>query len=255
MFTPKRSRFLDQMDLKFGPRDLLMRYFIKTVEQVEARGVKLEFGTFAELAEINRQHRDSWRPLLSTFQPNVGGVTDDQGFVILGRDSSGVVVTTQALRIFEWDTTNLKDEAESLRLFYAEPARDRLPGEACVVSAPLATAITGRVAWSGGVWNRPDYRGRQLGELIPRMSRCYGLAAYNISSAAAFMSSENVAKKLHVRAGFSDLQAAVLLRHSQSYPSGDLVMSLARQRPHDIIDDAFRFLVDWRPQADAQIVA
>jgi hypothetical protein len=166
-----------------------------------------------------------------------------------------MVVTTQALRIFNWDTTNLKAEAESLRLFYAEPDRDRRPDEVCIVSAPMATAITGLVAWSGGVWNRADYRGRQLGELIPRLSRCFGLAAYNISSAAAFMSSENVAKKLHIRAGFSDLQGSVLLRHSQSDPGGDLVMSLARQRPNDIIDDAFRFLVDWLPQANARIMA
>ena len=255
MYVQKRKRFLDQLDIKHGPRDLLMRYFLKTVSEVEARGVRLEFGTFAELSEINRRNRNSWRPLLSSFQPKVGGVTDDNGFVILGRDSSGDVVTTQALRIFDWQSTDLKAEAESLRLFYANPERDRLPDEACEISAPLATEITGRVAWSGGVWNRPDYRGRQLGDLIPRMSRCYGLARYDIAGSAAFMSPENVAKKLHIRAGFTDLQESVVLRNSQSYPEGNLVMYLARQRPDDMVDDAFRFLVDWRSKIDAQIVA
>ncbi|MFY0611525.1 MAG: hypothetical protein JXQ99_08390 [Hyphomicrobiaceae bacterium] len=228
---------------------------MKTVTEVEARGVRLEFGTFAELSEINRKNRDSWRPLLSTFQPRLGGVTEDNGFVILGRDANGDVVATQALRVFDWQTTTLKAEAESLRLFYANPKRDQRPNEVCSISAPLASEITGRVAWSGGVWNRPDYRGRQLGDLIPRMSRCYGLAKYDIASSAAFMSTDNVAKKLHVRAGFSDLQESVLLKHSQSYPEGKLVMFLARQTSSDIIDDAFRFLVDWRAKEDARIVA
>lgn len=83
MNLQKRKRFLDQLDIKHGPRDLLMRYFLKTVNEVEARGVRLEFGTFAELSEINRRNRNSWRPLLSSFQPKVGGVRDDNGFVIL----------------------------------------------------------------------------------------------------------------------------------------------------------------------------
>ena len=97
--------------------------------------------------------------------------------------------------------------------------------------------------------------GAPIGRIDSRMSRSYGLASYDIASAAAFMSSENVAKKLHIRSGFSDLQEFVLLRHSESYPSGDLVMWLARQRPNDIIDDAFRFLVDWRSKTDGQIMA
>ena len=238
--------FIEQLNFTYGPEDLLARFFFKAVNAAADRGVYLEIGTFSDLLEANKANSDSWMPLTTTFQEELGGVTDDTGLVFLGRNAAGEIVATQAARIFKWNRTTFKEEAESLRFFYSKPDRDKGPNESCVVTAPEAAQIRGRVALGGAIWYRPDFRRLQLGEIIPRMARAYAFTLWNYDCHIATITQANVAKAFDKRAGYRDvIPNSMVMRHSHTVPDGDLHLALARMTPMQLIDDMVGFLVDF----------
>ena len=248
------DQFIAQLDIRHGPEELLAHFFFKAVNAAAERGVFLEFGTFADLLDINRRNSDSWFPITTSFRPEPGGACDDNGFVILGRDATGEVVATQAERLYDWRGTNLKREAEELRLFYSDPIRQKRASERCIVVAPEAAEVSGLVAYSGGVWYRPDYRRKQLTEIIPRLGRAYAYGLWGFDSLAALITPQNIKKTFDRRTGYRKVSnEAVILRNSPSLPDGDLHMTLARQTPSDLIDDTFAFLMDFGAQVDRPI--
>ena len=95
------DHFLNHVQVQHGPRDLLTRFFSKAVNAAAARGVYLEFGTFQQLMDINRANLDTWHPMTTSFDPAYSDIDEKNGFVILGRNQDGAIVTTQAARL--WD--------------------------------------------------------------------------------------------------------------------------------------------------------
>lgn len=103
---------------------------------------------------------------------------------ILGRDAKGEVVSTQAFRFYPDDGTDAYDRWTSLRMFYDRP-ETAPPGESCVLAGRAVEANRGIRAWihSGGTWVRKDHRGPDqhglhLSEVLPRISRQIGMAAF-----------------------------------------------------------------------------
>ncbi len=45
--------FLDAIEIKFGPDELLARFFIMAAENAASHGITLEIGTFDELMDVN----------------------------------------------------------------------------------------------------------------------------------------------------------------------------------------------------------
>ena len=254
LYLRQSDDFLDQLVIRHGPEDLLARFFFKAVHEVAARGVSLEFGTFAQLLETNQKNSDSWFPITTSFREYPGGAREDSGFVILGRDQSGEIVATQAERLYDWTGSTFKIEAESLRLFYADPDVQKAATESCSVTARAADKITGRVAYSGGVWYRPDYRRLQLTEILPRIGRAYAFALWNFDYLAALITPQNIRKAFDRRAGYREIEPeSVIMRNSPSLPDGDLHMALGYQTPHHLIDDTFGFLMDFGSQIDVAV--
>lgn len=85
---------------------------------------------------------------------------DALGFVV--RDSAGLVAT-YAVRLYRFGITTLADHLATLSLFYANPAEQMARGERLLIEGEaerFASAIEDTAAWGGGMWVRPDYRGR-----------------------------------------------------------------------------------------------
>ena len=101
-----------------------------------------------------------------------------EAFCLIGRNRVGETVATHAVRLYDWASTSFAEEAESLRLFYADPTRMKYPNETCRVSAAAAHDVTGRVAYSGAAWVRPDYRGRSLALVLPRLAKAYAFTRW-----------------------------------------------------------------------------
>ncbi len=136
--------------------------FPKVDTVLRSAGVFASLSDCEELMSVNRQNSDSWRPLLPIFDPAVSDVTSENSNVILGRNGTGKVVFAHATRNYQLGTTLLKDEIESLRLFYRDPGVSALPGEAMHCSTPIAARTTGSVIFSGALWLSRELRGIDL---------------------------------------------------------------------------------------------
>ena len=200
---PKSGRLPTQLKIKHGPVGLLGRFFLWADTAARDRGVTLSFGSLQELIEANRSNSESWRPLVPVFDEAVGGVTPETAFVLIGRNKDGEVVATQAARIYDWPETSLKDEATSLRMFYADPDAALAREDRCAISEPIAEKITGRVVFSGGIWYRRDFRGRDLGTILPRISRAYAFTRWNTDFTIGMMGDAVLAGGLAERAGYT----------------------------------------------------
>lgn len=231
--TASRS-ILQDLTLDFGPVTQLGLFLLQAETAIRDRGVVLSFAPFDDLVRINHQNRPTWAPLLPTFHPAYCRLDQSNSFCIVGRDQAGDIVSTQAARKFDWQGTDFKAEAESLRMLYDDPAKDALPGERCIVTAPGARTIAGRIAYMGGVWYRPDFRGRGLQAIVARIARAYAVGLWNIDFAIANVAEANFERGFHIQIGHTHVEWAAdfLNGHPGTYRAALLWM-----RCSEILDD------------------
>lgn len=241
---------LADLKIDHGPRTLLGRFFLKATDSAARQGVTLSVGTFADLVEVNRRNSATWLPLDTTYRPDLSDIGDPTTICILGRDGNGDVVATQGLRLFDWTGTNLKSEAESLRLFYSDPGKDAAPGECCAVSAQSATSITGRVAYGGAIWYRPDYRGGRLSTILPRIGRAMAFTRWNVATVFALITESNVKAGFAARIGYPGVEWDFVRNNAPVFkPFTDkLRLGLATLSAIQSIDDVFGYLLEVEPE-------
>jgi hypothetical protein len=201
--SPQSGRVPANLRINHGSVSLLGRFFLMADTAARDRGVTLYFASLQELVDVNRANPDSWMPLLPLFDPELGGVTAETGFVILGRDKEGEVVATQAARFYDWTSSTLFEEARSLRMFYAAPETAVARGDRCEIAAPVAAAISGRVVFSGAGWYRRDYRKKGLARILPRISRAYAFTRWNADFTISFMGDGVLTGGMAERAGYT----------------------------------------------------
>ncbi len=243
------DRFLAKVDIPIGPTELITRVIIKGLTAAADRGVFLELTTFDELMSVNSQNLDSWRPLSTSWQPGLGHADNSTGYVIIGRNADGQIMTTTAIQYLDWRHTDFKSEAESLRFFYANPARDAAPGEACEVGEEGHGALSERTLHTGAGWFHSDMRGRQLTNIIPRVSRAYATGRWTIDSAFGVISEYNCSRQFHKRIGLIEDVAPVTFVNSPSYPDQTVKLRLVRMSLDEIYNDSVRFLLDFDSDA------
>lgn len=243
----QRRGLLNDLQITHGPRNLLGRFFVTAVGSARERGVELRFGTFDELLAINASNPQTWRQLDTTLDPRFSRLTPENSFCIIGENGDGEVVATQGVRLFDWRGSNLKIEAESLRMFYADPTQAD-PGESCKVSARSAESITGLVSYAGGVWFRPDFRGGRLSTVLPRIGRTISLTRWNVERVAAFMSERTVAAGFTKRSGFRSVDWDVVRPGAKCIPEGSR-LALMSMSADEIVDTVF----DWLVETDTEV--
>lgn len=143
------------------------------VAAVRARGVRLVLHD--DMAGLRDRHRDdpvlaADRPLPSQLDVDFCALPPERAFWIEGLDDDGRLALTHAARLFEWHGTDLEAEGRASRIFYDRPQR---PGGDLTLEQPMPVRVAGRVAYVGGLWIRPDLRGRGLGRIMPRVGRSW----------------------------------------------------------------------------------
>ncbi len=244
---------LSEITVGHGPIDVIGRLFLKADTAARRRGVTLSFAPMQDLMDINRANPDTWRPLLPLFDPACGGITDDNSFCILGRNGQGEIVATQAARLYHWAGTSFHEEASSLRLFYAEPARLKGKDERVEVTAPAAKRLTGEVIFAGGIWYRPDYRGIGLPYILPWLSRTYAYTRWKHDFSLSIMAEEVYKRGMAKRSGYSKADWEVWLRHTPVAPDGDIRCALVYMDSDELLDGAANFLAGFDAQIDARV--
>lgn len=203
---PVSGPLLEGIEIQYGLKNFMWRFFRWADRALEERGVRLFFASFEDLVEVNRANPKTWRPLVPIFSPELSGVNRETGFVLLGRNSADEVVATQAARVFDWSESSLRVEAASLRLFYADAKAALQRGDRCEINASVAHGISGRVVFSGGGWYRPDFRRKDLGTILPRVSRAYAFTRWNSDFTISIMADAVVAGGFAERAGYTNVE-------------------------------------------------
>ena len=202
----KRVPFLDQVVLEHGPVALLGRFVLKAERAARLRGVTLSIEPIDALGRFTREHLPTWPPL-PMFDTVDAEFADDRAFCIMGRDEDDNIVATQAVRAYTWPTSCLRDEAENLALFYGSGNR---PDTArCHISAAAAVAIKGGMAYSGGGWYAPPFRGHELSAILPRLSRTLALARWGTEFTVSFVDWQLVRKGVVARYGYKNIEDGV----------------------------------------------
>lgn len=223
--TAHRS-ILRDIVIDYGPRDILGRLFLKADTGLRQRGVSLSFADFEELVAVNEANSDNWRPLLPCFNPKLGRITRENGFAVIGRNASGEAVTAHACRLYTLTNATLKDELESLRIFYDDPERSRGPDESITVTAPSAARTTGRVVFSGSVWYRPDFRKAGLMPFTTQIVRAISYTKWYSDLTFSFMVPELVQAGIAAKGHFKQVEWDVLLNKTPVYRPGLLRAAL-----------------------------
>jgi hypothetical protein len=225
--------FIKCVTVDFGPSELLGPFFIEADAAARRAGVFLTIGDFSELVAVNRANRDSWVPVIPLFDPHNGPLSQEQAFCLIGRNATGETVATHAVRLYDWPRTSFTEEAESLRLFYADPVGMKLPNETCRVSAAAARGVTGRVAYSGAAWVRPDYRGRSLALVLPRVAKAYAFTRWRPDFIVSWMTEAAYKRGLIDHVGYTTVDWDVQLRDSFI---GDLRFAFVSMREGCLLD-------------------
>jgi hypothetical protein len=221
-----RAPLLTQVTVEHGPVDLLGRFLLQAEHASRIRGVTLSLEPIEALGEFTRAHLPTWPPL-PMFDPAPNAFPAGRALCLLGRDAAGRVVATQAVRGYRWSNTSLRRECEALRIFYGASAP---PAEAaCTVSAPSADSIRGRVAYSGGGWYDPEFRGRELSAILPRISRALALTLWDTNFTVSFVDWRLVEKGVVARYGYRTIEDGI--------------------RFQGIVGDAFHGAVVWMHRA------
>jgi hypothetical protein len=242
--------FIPNLVIKHGPAELLGRLVLAADTAARRRGVFLSFATLDELVAINAANSDTWRPLLPLFDPRRGGFGAHSAVCLLGRNDAGDVVLTQAARLFHWRGTSLLDHATSLQLLYREPDAWRSEGEAVEITAPSARLLSGRVAFTGAHWCRPDFRSRGLSAITPRIARALAIALWDVEFTCTFMAQDVFSRGVARRAGYFNVEWAVNMKNT---PVGTLVAALLWSDRNGVIADLEEFLANF-VDADVAVV-
>lgn len=239
-FWPAAASVEDHKDHSYTlipESEVLTLFFCELQNRVSERGLTLSFEPLETLLAVNEANRDSWRPLIPLFDVR-HGISEDRSFCLVGRNASGDIVATQAARVYDWSETNFKEQAENLRLFYANPHFSKLPQEACTVRAPSASHIGGKVVFSGGGWYRRDYRKQWLSGLLPRLSRALAYKRWNSDFTISIMAEAVINGGMAERCGYTNVEYDVTLAGG---PVGDVRCALVWMDSIQLIDDLRHF--------------
>ncbi len=226
---------LDEVTVRHGPEQLIAKFLIAANREMRLRGISLTLKKdFDELIAFNQRNQEHWYRLAPLFDPAFNEIAPDEAYWIAGYDQTGEIVAVHAARFFDWTGTDLGQEFSSLRLWYNEPERWRRPGEVCTITSPSAEIVTGRCAYLGSMWFRPDFRGHGLSRLLPRINRAIALAHWGIDFNFSFIEPFVVATGLIEQYGFSRHTPGVAFRNG---PKGDMDMHVMWMPRAELVAD------------------
>lgn len=214
---PNNLRLPDALTIKHGPAPLLARFILEADRAARDRGVRLRLRTdFDELAYANEHYaeRGAWYPLIDAFDSRRTKLSPENAFWISGENDAGEIVVTWAARVYDWTGTSLAEQARTV--WYGQDL-----GQPCVVTAEAAKLISGVVVFAAASWVRPDYRGKHLSHLFPRVGKAYACSRWPIKWAIGYIGRANIERGLANSYGQQNVSYSVFYPGS---PRGEQVV-------------------------------
>jgi GNAT superfamily N-acetyltransferase len=218
-------RLPDALTVKHGPAELLSRFVLEGDKAARQQGISLRLRhDFDELLYFNQQKvkNRTWYPLMRMFNPEYSDLLPENSYWISGENEDGEIVATHAGRVHYWPETTLEQEVDGL--LYGQ--RDNI--QPCIVTAPDAKLITGVVVYGGSAWVRPDFRGRRLSQLLPRLGRAYALARWPIDWGISIVAPALVEKGVAAGYGYKRESRSIIFPGAPSGAVDNVLVSVSR---------------------------
>ena len=231
IIPPNNLRLPDALTIKHGPAPLLSRFIIAGDRAARDMGLFLRIRTdFDELIYCNKQQiaAGNWLTLPDAFNPDACELNEENSFWVAGENDDGEIVVTWAARIHNWLDTTMADQMRVA--WYGKDL-----GQPCIVTAEAASLISGVVACAGASWVRPDFRGKHLSHLMPRIGKAYACSRWPIDWAVGFIGLGNVDKGLANSYGQKNLSYSIVYPGS-SWGEVALVYTSAADVYRDLAD-------------------
>jgi GNAT superfamily N-acetyltransferase len=227
---PNNLRLPDALTIKHGPAELLSRFVLEGDKAAREQGIYLRLRhDFDELLYFNRQkvRNGTWYPLMRMFNPEYSYLVPENAYWISGENEDGEIVATHAGRVHYWPHSTLKDEVDEL--LYGQ--RDN--PQPCVVTAADAELISGVVVYGGSAWVRPDYRGKRLSQLLPRLGRAYALARWPIEWGISIVAPVLVEKGVAAGYGYKRESRSIIFPGAPSGAVENVLVSVSAGGAYD----------------------
>ena len=232
---PNNLRLPDALTVRHGSGPLIGRFVIEGDRAARAAGIHLRLRTDLEgLLEFNRRATAAgvWYPLLGTFNPEGTDINEKNGFWIAGENDDGEIVACSAGRIYSWTDTNLEEQV-------AEVFFGRDTGQPRSITASAAKFITGVSLKAGGTWVHPQYRKRELPQILSRMARAYAMSRWPLDWTFAYIPRVVIEKGVAAAYGAKHISYSIFFPGSRF---GEIGLSYTSAR--EIYDDLGTFLTD-----------
>jgi hypothetical protein len=235
MVPENNLRLPDAVTVRHGPGPVLGRFVLAGDQQARKAGIHLRLRTdFEGLLELNRRQTalGNWYPLLGTFNPEGTDVSGRNGFWVAGENDAGEIITCSAGRAYHWVDTNLEEQV-------AEVFFGRDQGQPRSITVPAAKDIKGWVLKAGATWVHPDYRKRDLPQLMPRMARAYSLTRWPLDWTFAYIPKVLIDKGMAINYGSKHIGFSIFFPGSRF---GEIGLSYTSAQ--EIYDDLGTFLAE-----------
>jgi hypothetical protein len=223
-------RLPDALTIKHGPAPLLSKFVLEGDKAGRQMGLRLRLRyDFGELLYLNKQKvaNGTWYPLMRMFNPEYCELVPENAYWISGEDESGEIVATHAGRVHYWPSTTMEQEANSM-LYGGQDE-----GQRCLVTAPDAKTITGVVVYGGSAWVRPDFRGKRLSQLLPRIGRAYALARWPIDWGISIVAPILVEKGVAAGYGYKHSSYSIIFPGAPSGAVENVLVSVSATEAYD----------------------
>lgn len=174
--------FADHIDYNHGPRGALGRYMLAAEHRLDAIGVTLKRVEPMEMVKLNRSAQSSWWRQVPVLDAEDFPPEGDELVCWIGYDRAGNPVTANSMRLFDLQGASLKEEMESLRLFFGPRAAEKRSSITFEITAPYARLPQHRIVYTGGFWVDPSMRGSGLSGVVPKISYFAAVATWGAPS-------------------------------------------------------------------------
>jgi hypothetical protein len=244
------QNFLNTVKINHGPARVLGRFFLAAEKTIHDLGIELTLGRLADIAAVQAGQKASWALFPPMLDVRLSPIPEDMSYALIGHDNRGEIVCAQGGRIYDTGTRSLADIAADQSFFYSDN-RQPQPGQPTIsLTAPAASHITGRFVYSGALWVRPDFRGRRLAGLLPRISRAIALAHWNTAHTIALISDQIARTPLFQLYGYSKVEPMFRIK---GLMADDMVGSLMWMDADELVQDLTRVLAAPLPQVDPAV--
>ncbi len=188
---------------------------------IEKYGVELEIGSDFESFQETSFLEAGKGHVAPMFDPARSNILTEPGFWMKGRDRSGRLMHTQAVKLIDLSEETLEEHLERHLNDYRPSGEHVDAAKSKILLSPSVARICGKVCYHGEIWLRggeDGYRGSSLSAILPRMMITLALLEWSPGYIFGIVTAGNGCRGFSLRAGYNGVDQSSILWHRPGKP-------------------------------------